>query len=99
MCNWLSYEFQVKHFKYEDCPPERFYTSQVSKYQAVSKFSHRAERVEEFLVNSFSEFAVFLLIYESFLRKIETLCGFLSCRKQAVENADNGYFSLCMNSL
>jgi len=37
MSNWLSYEFQVKHFKYKDCSPERFYTSQVSKHQFFVK--------------------------------------------------------------
>jgi len=29
MGNWFTYEFQLKHFKYHDCTPERFYTSQV----------------------------------------------------------------------
>jgi len=37
LSNWLSYEFQVKHFKYKDCSPERFYTSQVSKHQFFVK--------------------------------------------------------------
>jgi len=60
MRNWLSYEFQVKHFKSEDCSPERFYTSQVSKYQAVTKCFHRAERVKEILAKSFSEFSFLL---------------------------------------
>jgi len=29
MTHWLKYEFQWKHLKYEDCPPSKFYFSQV----------------------------------------------------------------------
>ena len=53
MSKWFSNEFQVKHFKYEDCSPERFYTSQVRKYQAVSKGYHRYENVQEIVNKTF----------------------------------------------
>jgi len=53
MSKWFSYEFQVKHFKYEDCSPERFYTSQVRMYQAVSKGYHRYENVQEIVNKTF----------------------------------------------
>jgi len=92
MYKWLCYEFQVKHFKYKDCSPERFYTSQVSKYQAVWKCCCRNESVKDMLGKIvFSVCSLEL----NFLRKIETLFGFLSSKKEAVENADNFNFSLC----